>query len=149
MWGATTQEVQDAYVHSMEERFLVLQYCDNHWKAQAIATANYLQWYIYHKAKMEAEAAAAEANRNHVKDDESCIKLARKRSKATIDVNALDTTDSDIEAGRTKGSTSKTSIEVIEDAQPSQREEPQVASRSNMTVLKDPLCDKCSLPHPN
>jgi hypothetical protein len=99
MWGATTQEVQDAYVHSMEERFLVLQYCDNHWKAQAIATANYSQWYIYHKAKMEAKAAAAEANHNHVKDDESCIEPARKRSKATIDVDALDTTDSDIEAG--------------------------------------------------
>jgi phage terminase Nu1 subunit (DNA packaging protein) len=77
----------------------VLQYHDNHWKAQAIATANYSQWYIHHKAKMEAEVAVAEANHNHIKDDRSCIKLARKRSKATIDVDTLDTTDSDIEAG--------------------------------------------------
>ncbi len=149
MWGAATQEVQDAYVRSMEEHFLVLQYCDNHWKAQAVATANYLQWYIHHKAKMEAEAATAEANCKHVKDDELCIEPARKRSKATIDVNALNTMDSDIEAGQTEGLTSKSSIEVIDNARPSQREEPQVASRPNTTVLKDLLCDKCSVPHPN
>ena len=127
----------------------MLQYCDNYWKAQAIATANHLQWYIHHKAKMEAEAAMAEANRNCVKDDELCIEPARKRSKATINVDTLDTMDLEIEAGQTEGSTSKTSVEVIENARPSQREEPQVASRSNTIVLKDPLCDKCSLPHPN
>ncbi len=94
----------------------MLQYCNNHWKAQAVTTANYLQWYIHYKAKMEAEAAVAEANCKRIKDDESCIKPARKRSKATIDVNTLDTMNSDIEAGQTKGSTSKSSVEVIDDA---------------------------------
>jgi hypothetical protein len=98
---------------------------------------------------MEAKAAAAEANHNCIKDDELCIKLARKRSKAMIDVDTLNTTDSDIKAGRTEGSTSKTSVEVINDTWPSQQEEPQVTLRSNMTALKDLLCNKCSLPHPN
>ncbi len=65
---------------------------------------------------MEAEAATAEANRKCIKDDESCIEPARKRSKATIDVDTLDTMDSDIEASQTKGSTSKSSIEVINNA---------------------------------
>jgi len=140
-WGAATQEVQDAYVRSMEERFVVLRYCDNHWKALAIATANYSQWYIHHKAKMDAEAEAEASNRKRVKDEESCIEPVSKRSKATIDVDALDTTDSDIKAGRTEGLTSKTSVEVIDDARPSQREaqQPQVASKPHATALKDPL----------
>jgi len=77
----------------------VLQFCDNHWKAQAIATANYSQWYKYYKAKMEAKT---KANRKCVKedlDDGSCIEQVMKKSKAAIEVNSLNTTNSDIEAG--------------------------------------------------
>lgn len=55
-WGTATQEVQDAYICSMEERFVMLQYCDNHWKALSIATTSYSNWYKYHRAEMEAEA---------------------------------------------------------------------------------------------
>ena len=29
-WGAATYEVEDAFIRSMEERFPVLQFCDNH-----------------------------------------------------------------------------------------------------------------------
>jgi hypothetical protein len=139
-WGVATQEVQDAYVRSMEERFVVLRYCDNHWKALAIATANYSQWYKYHKAKMEAEAGA---NRKRIKEDSDdglCVEPVTKKSKATIDVDALDTTDCDIEAGQAKDP--KIAVEVIDDARPSQREaqQPQVASRPNATALKDPPC---------
>jgi hypothetical protein len=78
----------------------MLQFCNNHWKAQAIATANYSQWYKYHKAKMEA--SKAKANYKHVKEDlndGSCIELVTKRSKATTEVDALDTMDSNIKAG--------------------------------------------------
>ncbi len=138
MWGVATQEVQDAYVRSMEECFIVLWYCDNHWKALAIATANYSQWYKYHKAKMEAEA---EANHKHImedSDDGSCVKPVTKKSKATIDVDALDTTDCDIEAGQAKDP--KIAVKVIDNAWPSQPEaqQPQVTSRPNATALKDP-----------
>ena len=152
-WGAATQEVQDAYVRSMEERFVMLQYCDNHWKALAIATANYSQWYNYYKSRMEGglEARAEiehEASRNLkriIEDEESRSQLVRKRSKATINVDALDSTDSDIEAGRPKDP--KIAIEVIDDAQSSQREaqQLQVASRPNETALKDPPCVNSSL----
>src|SRR5216683_7756788 len=145
-WGAATHKVEDAFIRSMEERIPVLQLCDNHWKAQAIATANYSQWYKYHKAKMEA--SEAKANRKCVKedsDDGSCIEPVTKRSKATTEVNTLDTTDSNIEAGQTEDP--KTAIEVIDDAWPSQQEaqQPQVTSRSNAIALKDPLCVKLSL----
>ena len=142
-WGAATQEVQEAFVHSIEECFSVLKFCDNHWKAQAIATANYSQWYKYYKAKMEAEA-----NRKRVKedsDDGSCVELVMKRSKVVIELDALDTVDSDIEASLTEDP--KTAAEVIDDAQPSQQEaqQPQATSRPNATALKDPLCVKLSL----
>jgi hypothetical protein len=145
-WGAATQEVQDAYIRSMEERFVVLQYCDNHWKALAIATANYSQWYNYHKAKMEGEA---EANRKRIKDSDDglswSIEPERKRPKVTIDVNALDTTDPNIKAGRAKDL--KNTVEVIDDALPPQGEaqQPQVASRPIATAPKDPLCVTLSL----
>jgi hypothetical protein len=118
-WGAATHEVEDAFIHSMEERFPVLQFCDNHWKAQAIATANYSQWYKYHKAKMEA--SEAEANHKHIKDDlddESCIEPVTKKSKATIQVNALDTADLGIEGGQAEDP--KIAVKVIDDVQPSQ-----------------------------
>ena len=69
---------------------------------------------------MDAEAKAEASNHKCIKDEELCIKPVSKRSKATIDVDALDTTDSDIKAGRTEGLTSKTSVEVIDDAWPSQ-----------------------------
>jgi len=96
----------------------MLQYCDNHWKALAIATANYSQWYKYHKAKMEAEAGA---NRKRIKedlDDGLSIEPVMKKSKATINVNALDTTDCDIKAGQARDP--KIAVEVINNTQPSQ-----------------------------
>ena len=58
MWGAATQEVQNAYVHSIEECFIILQYCDNHWKALTIATANYSQWYNHYKSRIEGALEA-------------------------------------------------------------------------------------------
>jgi hypothetical protein len=148
-WGAATHEVEDAFIRSMEECFPVLQFCDNHWKAQAIATANYSQWYKYHKAKMEA--SEAEANHKRIKDDsddESCIEPVTKKSKAMIQVDALDTADSGVEGGQAKDP--KIAVEV-DDVRPSQREAQQlhIASRPIATTLKDPLCDELSRSIPN
>jgi hypothetical protein len=119
-------------------------------KAQAITTANYSQWYKYHKAKMEA--SEAEANHKRVKDDsddESCIELVTKKSKAAIQVDALDTTDSGVEGGQAEDP--KIAVEVIDDVRPSQREaqQPQIALRPIATTLKDPLCDELSRSIPN
>ncbi len=146
MWGAATYEVEDTFIRLMEECIPMLQLCNNHWKAQAITTANYSQWYKYHKAKMEA--SKAEANRKRIKedsDDGSCIKPVTKRSKAATEVNALDTMDSDIEAGRTEDP--KTAIEVIDDTRPSQQEaqQLQVTSRPNATAVTVLLLHKDSV----
>jgi hypothetical protein len=67
---------------------------------------------------MEAEAGA---NRKCIKedsDDRLCIKPVTKKSKATIDIDALDTIDCDIKAGQAKDP--KIVVGVIDDAQPSQ-----------------------------
>src|SRR6266851_7360405 len=121
MWGAATYEVEDTFIRLMEECIPMLQLCNNHWKAQAITTANYSQWYKYHKAKMEA--SEAKANCKHIKEDldnGSCIKPITKRSKATTEVNTLDTMDSNIKAGQTEDP--KTAIEVIDNTWPFQQE---------------------------
>ena len=146
-WGAATQEVQDSFVHSMEERFSVLKFCDNHWKAQAIATANYSQWHKAWKAKMEAEAKASHKRNRDESDDGSCIEPVTKKSKAVIQVDALNTTDSDVEAGQAEEDHPKIATEVIDDPRPSQQEaqQPQVASRPKARPLTDPLCDEWSL----
>src|SRR5712671_2281241 len=37
-WGDTSKAVWEEYVYEMENRWEVLRYCDNHWKANKIAT---------------------------------------------------------------------------------------------------------------
>jgi len=98
------------------------------------------------------EASEAEANRKRVKDDsddESCIEPVTKKSKAAIQVDALDTADSGVEGGQAEDP--KIAVEVIDDVRPSQREaqQPQIASRPIATTLKDPLCDELPRSIPN
>jgi hypothetical protein len=97
---------------------------------------------------MEAET---KANRKRVKDDsdnESCIEPVTKKSKAAIQVDALNTADLGIEGGQAKDP--KNAVEV-DDIWPSQREaqQPQIALRPIATTLKDPLCDELSWSIPN
>lgn len=144
-WGAATQQVEDAFICSMEERFPVLKLCDNHWKARKIATENYSQWFKPFKGKMEGDSKANGKRIKDESDDGSCIEPVTKKSKAAIEVDDFDATDSDVEAGQVEDP--KIAIEVIDDAQPSRREaqQPQVTSRPKATVLKDPLCDEWSM----
>jgi hypothetical protein len=98
------------------------------------------------------EASEAEANHKRVKDDsddESCIEPVTKKSKAAIQVDALDTADSGVEGGQAEDP--KIAVEVLDDVRPSQREaqQPQIASRPIATTLKDPLCDELSRSIPN
>jgi hypothetical protein len=70
--------------------------------------AKYSQWHKAYKAKIKAKA---KANCKCIKgelDDRSCIKPVMKKSKGAIEVNALNTTDSDVDPY------------IVDDAQPSQ-----------------------------
>src|SRR6266851_8758242 len=91
--------------------------------------------------------AKAEANHKCVKedlDDGSCVKPVMKKSKAAIEVNSLNTTGLDVEAGQAKDP--KVAAETIDNARPFQQEaqQPQVALRPKATALEDPLCIKSS-----
>ncbi|KAH9028834.1 hypothetical protein EDB83DRAFT_2319525 [Lactarius deliciosus] len=50
-WGDVLIVVQDKYYNDIERKFKVLQYCENHWKAQAVATAISSQWHSSYQNK--------------------------------------------------------------------------------------------------
>ena len=52
-WGNISKEVRDHYVHEMETQWPVLRYCENHWKANKVATSIYSQWYHPYDKKMK------------------------------------------------------------------------------------------------
>ena len=51
-WGQATKEVREEYWREMENEYHVLRFCNNHWKANAIATSIYSQWYRTYDKKM-------------------------------------------------------------------------------------------------
>ncbi len=51
-WGKASLEATNLYHSELERRWGLLCLCKNHWKADALATANYSQWYLTHKARM-------------------------------------------------------------------------------------------------
>ena len=54
-WGDAPRDVRDRYCYEMETAFVVLRYCEDHWKAHAVATAIYSQWYhVFNKKKNPA-----------------------------------------------------------------------------------------------
>ena len=46
------------YHSELEKHWGFLHCCENHWKADALATAHYSQWYLAHKAKVASIKAA-------------------------------------------------------------------------------------------
>jgi hypothetical protein len=52
-WGQATKEVREEYCREMESEYPVLRLCNNHWKANTIATAIYSQWYRTYDKKMK------------------------------------------------------------------------------------------------
>jgi hypothetical protein len=45
-WGNASREVHEEFFHKMEVKWEVLQYCENNWKTNKIATIFYSPWYI-------------------------------------------------------------------------------------------------------
>jgi hypothetical protein len=52
-WGDMTMSVKQDYIRDMELKWGILQYCENHWKANAIATLIYSQWYHTYNKRMK------------------------------------------------------------------------------------------------
>jgi len=58
-WGDASKDIREEYYREMENEFRVLRFCDNHWKAHAIAASIYPQWYHTFNKKMHASAKKA------------------------------------------------------------------------------------------
>jgi len=63
-WTDASREVHDEYLREMEERYDVLRYCDNHWKANKLATTFYSIWYSQHK-KTKARLGKDDLDEGH------------------------------------------------------------------------------------
>jgi hypothetical protein len=50
-WGDALKELQDEYFYEMELHWGVLRHCQNHWKANLLATIAYSPWYCYYTSK--------------------------------------------------------------------------------------------------
>ena len=107
VWGRAGIDIQNEYLHIMEDRFPFLRLCDNHWKARRIATNSYSQWY----GKTPAGKAAA---------------LVKSKAAATagdiIDVDADDAMDKSSKRARTEDDgvrhSKRPRVEAFESAPP-------------------------------
>jgi hypothetical protein len=99
-WGKATKEVREEFCREMESEFFVLRLCDNHWKANALATTVYSQWYRTYDKKVKTHLDNDSSNEgndgdgNDSGDDTSRRSDGppKKRARTTI---ALDN-DSDV-----------------------------------------------------
>ena len=87
-WGDASKELRDEYLYEMESHWVVLRYCQNHWKADMLAMLAYSPWYRHYISKMNKEQPASPKER------------AAKRSKtAVIDVDVVHTPEPEAWAG--------------------------------------------------
>ena len=63
-WTDASKEVRDEYFREMEERWVVLRYCENHWKTNKLATALYSIWYNQY-LKKASKAHGGNAHEGH------------------------------------------------------------------------------------
>ena len=79
-WGQATKDIRDEYFREMESEYHVLRLCDNHWKANALATAIYSQWHkTYYKDDEEGDGSDGppkkKSKRTVVVDDNTPLTL--------------------------------------------------------------------------
>ena len=78
-WGQATKEIREEYCGEMEREYHVLRFCNNHWKANALATAIYSQWYrTYKKIK------PCPNNNDNSESDDGSNGPPRKKARTTI-----------------------------------------------------------------
>jgi hypothetical protein len=71
-WSQMPRNVKDEYVSDMEKQWPILRYCDDHWKANQVASSTYSQWYGYHHISSDddnSETKGPSQKRRKVDDD--------------------------------------------------------------------------------
>jgi hypothetical protein len=141
-WGKASLEARNLYYSELEKRWGLLQCCENHWKADALATANYSQWYLAHKARMAFYKAA-----ENTKVSQACTsKRSKTVGKEEDDLRYMRSefmADPD-DFGSLRSETLMDNLQVGND-QPSEPEDKvtpelsNVSSRPKGRPLRDPL----------
>jgi hypothetical protein len=75
-WGDIDKGTKDNYLYKMENKWTILCYCNNHWKANVIATMIYSQWYHTYNKKMKGVK----------EEDVSCDEHVSKKHKTMTEV---------------------------------------------------------------
>jgi hypothetical protein len=135
-WGDASRQVRDEYIREMENEWTVLRLCENHWKANAIATSIYSQWYHSYDKKMKG-IKEEDGNR-----DEPATKKRRTTAEATDDAR---TPPPDPQANREATSTPETpeveniQVAVAMSSQLQQQGASVVTSKPKARPLRNPL----------
>jgi hypothetical protein len=89
-WGQATKEVREEYCQEMESEYPVLRLCNNHWKANALATAIYSQWRRIYDRKSRAcqddnnnEDDSSDSNNSDDDTGDGTNGPPRKKARAT------------------------------------------------------------------
>ena len=133
-WGNARMEVHEEYFREMETEYPVLRLCSHHWKANAIATAIYSQWYKIYKKPIpcsdnsngnDGEGSSNNNNSNNSDDETGDVSDGppRKKSKATTIV------DDDIPLTLPESPRSDLDVQCVDNG----------SSSRPRTALKDPL----------
>ena len=93
-WGQATKEVREEYFQDMESNYPVLRLCDNHWKANSLATTIYSQWYKTYDKRVNTcaddninEGEYGDGNNGDNNNGDGCEGPPRKKTKSTIIFN--------------------------------------------------------------
>ena len=79
-WGNVSNEIHAKYICKMEDKWPMLRYCENNWKADALATSIYSQWYHGPRKRVNGPKDANQGC------DESIAKKRRATTKATYNM---------------------------------------------------------------
>jgi hypothetical protein len=142
-WGKASLEARNLYHSELERRWGFLRCCDNHWKADALATAHYSQWYLAHKAKMANVKAAEQGELSEARAPKRA-KTAVKGDDDLWNVRSEFTADPDDDFGSLRSETPFDNLRVGDD-QPSEPEDEATPELSTVSLrpkarpLRDPL----------
>jgi len=152
-WGQATKEVREEFCREMEKEYHVLRLCDNHWKANALATAVYSQWYRTYNKKMkscldhDSDSDGSNSNDDNSNDDKDDGPDEPPRKKARTTTVANDDTHPPLPEPEVHVDSEGASMNAIHtdanDSSETSRSESDVQrkedNRSSGTALKDPL----------
>jgi hypothetical protein len=104
-WGDASKELQDEYLYEMESHWGVLRYCQNHWKADILATLAYSPWYRHYNAKMTREQSQIPKERE-----------SKRYKTAVSEVDVVHTPEPDAQASPLGTPTPEGLVEDSDDA---------------------------------